>query len=72
MTDHWNKNKKDILKKKLFKLSINDEKKYLQSMKKCRKCKKNTTKKVCSFKDYINFSGAEAGECPLTSKYKVL
>jgi hypothetical protein len=50
------------LKKKTYKMSNNTEQKLLKQSSKCKKCKKNKTKK-CGLNNYLLFSGAETGEC---------
>ena len=50
------------LKNKSYKMSNKTEKKLVNQISKCKRCKNNKTKK-CNFKNYILYSGAEIGIC---------
>jgi len=50
------------LKNKTYKMSTKTEKKLLNQISKCKRCKNNKTKK-CNLKKYLLFSGAELGKC---------
>ena len=50
------------LKKKTYKISKTQNKKLLNQISKCKRCKNKNTKK-CNLKKYILFSGAEMGKC---------
>ena len=50
------------LQNKPYKISSKTERQILKQISKCKRCKKNKTKK-CNLKNYILFSGAEFGKC---------
>ena len=50
------------LKKKTYKMSKKTEKKLLNQINKCDRCKNKNTKK-CNLDNYLLFSGAEIGKC---------
>jgi hypothetical protein len=50
------------MKNKTYKMSSSTEKRLLNQMSKCKRCKNNKTKK-CNLKNYLLFSGAEMGKC---------
>jgi hypothetical protein len=53
---------KSQLKNKTYKMSEKTEIHLLKQMKKCKQCKTKNTK-LCNFKKYILFSGADLGKC---------
>lgn len=61
-TNEIKKQLKAQLKNKTYKMTNKTEKKILEQIRKCKRCKNNKTKK-CSIKNYILFSGAEFGKC---------
>ena len=50
------------IKNKTYKISKKIQEKIARQMSKCRRCKRNNTKK-CNFNNYLLFSGAELGNC---------
>ena len=50
------------LQNKTYKMSNKTERKILNQLSKCKRCKNNKTKK-CNLNNYLLFSGAELGKC---------